>query len=61
VRLQGARGLGRHEVVVDRICPRALTKKHANVDVWLKDVAATSDLADAKVVGREDFDAAPRT
>jgi uncharacterized protein YeaO (DUF488 family) len=23
-------------VLVDRICPRGLTKEHASVDVWLK-------------------------
>jgi hypothetical protein len=58
-RLQAVRGLGRHEVVVDRIWPRALTKQDANIDVWPKDVAPRSDLANARMVGREDFVAAP--
>ena len=26
-------------VLVDRIWPRGLTKEHASVDVWLKDIA----------------------
>ena len=31
-------------VLVDRICPRGLTKEHASVDVWLKDIAPSADL-----------------
>ena len=33
------RGLGRHEGTRRRIWPRGLTKEHASVDVWLKDIA----------------------
>ena len=29
-------------VLVDRIWPRGLTKEHASVDVWLKDIAPSS-------------------
>ena len=32
------------KVLVDRICPRGLTKEHASVDVWLKDVASSAGL-----------------
>ena len=31
-------------VLVDRIWPRGLTKEHASVDVWLKDVASSAGL-----------------
>ena len=31
-------------VLVDRICPRGLTKEHASVDVWLKDIAPSGGL-----------------
>ena len=31
-------------VLVDRIWPRGLTKEHASVDVWLKDIAPSADL-----------------
>jgi uncharacterized protein YeaO (DUF488 family) len=31
-------------VLVDRIWPRGLTKKHASVDVWLKDIAPSAGL-----------------
>jgi uncharacterized protein YeaO (DUF488 family) len=31
-------------VLVDRIWPRGLTKEHANVDVWLKDIAPSAGL-----------------
>jgi Uncharacterized conserved protein len=29
-------------VLVDRIWPRGLTKEHASVDVWLKDIAPSA-------------------
>jgi uncharacterized protein YeaO (DUF488 family) len=31
-------------VLVDRIWPRGLTKEHASVDVWLKDIAPSAGL-----------------
>jgi uncharacterized protein YeaO (DUF488 family) len=31
-------------ILVDRIWPRGLTKEHAAVDVWLKDVAPSASL-----------------
>ena len=31
-------------VLVDRIWPRGLTKEHASVDVWLKDIAPSTVL-----------------
>jgi uncharacterized protein YeaO (DUF488 family) len=31
-------------VLVDRIWPRGLTKAHASVDVWLKDIAPSAGL-----------------
>ena len=31
-------------VLVDRIWPRGLTKEHASVDVWLKDIAPSGGL-----------------
>ena len=31
-------------VLVDRIWPRGLTKEHARVDVWLKDIAPSAGL-----------------
>ena len=31
-------------VLVDRIWPRGLTKEHATVDVWLKDIAPSAGL-----------------
>jgi uncharacterized protein YeaO (DUF488 family) len=31
-------------VLVDRIWPRGLTKEHAGVDVWLKDIAPSAGL-----------------
>jgi len=31
-------------VLVDRICPRGLTKEHASVDDWLKDIAPSAGL-----------------
>jgi uncharacterized protein YeaO (DUF488 family) len=31
-------------VLVDRIRPRGLTKKHASVEVWLKDIAPSAGL-----------------
>jgi uncharacterized protein YeaO (DUF488 family) len=31
-------------VLVDRIWPRGLTKQHASVDVWLKDIAPSASL-----------------
>jgi uncharacterized protein YeaO (DUF488 family) len=31
-------------VLVDRIWPRGLTKEHASVDVWLKDIAPSPGL-----------------
>ena len=31
-------------VLVDRIWPRGLTKEHASIDVWLKDVAPSAGL-----------------
>jgi uncharacterized protein YeaO (DUF488 family) len=38
------RGLGRHEGTRRRIWPRGLTKEHASVDVWLKDIAPSACL-----------------
>jgi uncharacterized protein YeaO (DUF488 family) len=35
---------GGTRVLVDRIWPRGLTKKHASVDVWLKDIAPSAGL-----------------
>jgi uncharacterized protein YeaO (DUF488 family) len=31
-------------VLVDRMWPRALTKEHASVDVWLKEIAPSASL-----------------
>ena len=31
-------------VLVDRIWPSGLTKEHASVDVWLKDIASSAGL-----------------
>jgi len=31
-------------VLVDRIWPRGLTKQHASIDVWLKDIAPSTSL-----------------
>jgi uncharacterized protein YeaO (DUF488 family) len=31
-------------VLVNRIWPRGLTKEHASVDVWLKDIAPSAGL-----------------
>jgi uncharacterized protein YeaO (DUF488 family) len=31
-------------ILVDRLWPRGLTKEKANVDLWLKDVAPTTEL-----------------
>ena len=31
-------------MLVDRIWPRGLTKEHASVDVWLKDIAPSAGL-----------------
>jgi uncharacterized protein YeaO (DUF488 family) len=31
-------------VLVERVWPRGLTKEHASVDVWLKDIAPSAGL-----------------
>src|SRR6476469_5340825 len=31
-------------ILVDRLWPRGLTKKKANVDLWLKDIAPSTEL-----------------
>lgn len=31
-------------ILVDRVWPRALTKEKARVDLWLKDIAASTEL-----------------
>lgn len=31
-------------ILVDRLWPRGLTKEHAKIDLWLKDVAPSTDL-----------------
>ncbi|HEY4224949.1 MAG TPA: DUF488 family protein [Pseudolysinimonas sp.] len=33
-----------YRVLVDRLWPRGLSKEHADVDLWLKDVAPSPDL-----------------
>ena len=33
-----------HRVLVDRLWPRGLTKEHAQVDTWLKDLAPSDEL-----------------
>jgi uncharacterized protein YeaO (DUF488 family) len=43
-RVRAARGSDGTRVLVDRIWPRGLTKEHASVDVWLKDIAPSGGL-----------------
>ena len=33
-----------HRVLVDRLWPRGLSKEHAQVDTWLKDIGPTDEL-----------------
>ena len=33
-----------HRVLVDRLWPRGMTKDHAKIDLWLKDIAPSDDL-----------------
>lgn len=31
-------------ILVDRLCPRGLTKEKASIDLWLKDIAPSTEL-----------------
>ncbi len=31
-------------IFVDRLWPRGISKKHANIDIWLKDIAPSKEL-----------------
>ncbi len=33
-----------HRILIDRIWPRGISKQEANLDLWLKDIAPSSDL-----------------
>lgn len=33
-----------YRILVDRLWPRGLTKEKANVDLWLKEIAPTTEL-----------------
>ena len=40
---QPAKGDGKR-ILVDRLWPRGLTKEKASIDLWLKDIAPTTEL-----------------
>lgn len=33
-----------YRILVDRLCPRSVTKKKAKIDLWLKDIAPSDIL-----------------